>query len=190
MSNLISALDKATDNSGIANIEEIGLQGMITLRGDLSKAAVKKAATSVTGVEMPAQGQANHDGDFGICWMSTDELLVLCPHDQVADRLAKMHKALGNAHALAVDVSDARACLRISGPSAREVMAKLTPVDLSPDAFKPGMFRRTRMAQVAAAFWVVDRETFQVVSFRSNAQYVFDLLKVAAQNGSEGGFFK
>ena len=47
MSNLISALDKATDNSGIAKIEEIGLQGMITLRGDLSKAAVKKAATSV-----------------------------------------------------------------------------------------------------------------------------------------------
>ena len=42
MSNLISALDKATDNSGIAKIEEIGLQGMITLRGDLSKAAVKK----------------------------------------------------------------------------------------------------------------------------------------------------
>ena len=190
MSNLISALDKATDNSGIANIEEIGLQGMITLRGDLSKAAVKKAATSVTGVEMPAQGQANHNGDFGICWMSTDELLVLCPHDRVADRLAKMHKALGNAHALAVDVSDARACLRISGPSAREVMAKLTPVDLSPDAFKPGMFRRTRMAQVAAAFWVVDRETFQVVCFRSNAQYVFDLLKVAAQKGSEVGFFK
>ena len=101
-----------------------------------------------------------------------------------------MHKALGNAHALAVDVSDARACLRISGPSAREVMAKLTPVDLSPDAFKPGMIRRTRMAQVAAAFWVVDRETFQVVCFRSNAKYVFDLLKVEAQNGSEVGFFK
>lgn len=190
MSNLISALLKATDNSGIANIEEIGLQGMITLRGDLSKVTVKKVATSVTGVEMPAQGQANHDGAFGICWMSTDELLVLCPYDQAADRLAKMHKALGNTNALAVNVSDARACLRISGPNAREVMAKLAPVDLSHDAFKPGMFRRTRMAQAAVAFWMVDQETFQVVCFRSYAQYVFDLLKVAAQNGSEVGFFK
>ncbi|MDB4198064.1 sarcosine oxidase subunit gamma family protein, partial [Ascidiaceihabitans sp.] len=128
MSNLISALDKATDNSGISKIEEIGLQGMITLRGDLSKVAVKKAATSVTGVEMPALGHANHDGASGICWMSTDELLVLCPYDQVADTLAKMHTALGNAHALAVDVSDARASLRVSGPNAREVMAKLAPV--------------------------------------------------------------
>ena len=190
MFNLISALGKATDNSGIAKIEEIGLQGMITLRGDLSKATVKKATTSATGVEMPAQGQANHNGASGICWMSTDELLVLCPYDQVADTLVKMHTGLGKAHALAVDVSDARACLRVSGPYAREVMAKLAPVDLSPDAFKLGMFRRTRMAQVAAAFWMVDDTTFQIVCFRSNAQYVLDLLKVAAQNGSEVGFFK
>ena len=190
MSNLISALDKASDNSGIAHIKEIGLQGMITLRGDLSKAAVIKAATLVTGVEMPAQGMANHDGASGICWMSTDELLILCPYEGVADTLAKMHKALGKTHALAVDVSDARACLRVSGPNAREVMAKLAPVDLTPAAFQVGMFRRTRMAQVAAAFWLVDEQTFQIVCFRSNGQYVFDLLNVAAQTGSEVGYIK
>jgi sarcosine oxidase subunit gamma len=46
------------------------------------------------------------------------------------------------------------------------------------------------MAQVAAAFWMVDAQTIQVVCFRSNAQYMFDLLKVAAQPGSEVGFFK
>ena len=190
MSNLISALDKATDTSGIAKIEEIGLQGMITLRGDLSVAVVQKAATSVTGVKMPAQNMANHNGSFGICWMSTDELLILCPYDAVADTLAVMHKDLGKTHALAVDVSDARACLQVSGSGAREVMAKLAPVDLSPDAFTAGMFRRTRMAQVAAAFWMADMDTVQIVCFRSNAQYVFDLLKVAAQPGSEVGFFR
>lgn len=190
MSNLVSALDKATDHSGIAHIEEIGLQGMITLRGDLSAAAVKKAATTATGVKMPAQNMANHDGASGICWMSTDELLILRPYDTVADTLAKMHKALGETHGLAVDVSDARACLRVSGPNAREVMAKLAPVDLSTTGFTTGMFRRTRLAQVAAAFWMVDEQTFQIVCFRSNAQYVFDLLKVAAQAGSEVGYIK
>lgn len=189
MSNLISALDKATDSNGIAKIEEIGLQGMITLRGDLSKAAVKKAATSVTGLDMPAQNMTNHDGESGICWMSSDELLVLCPYVAVADTVAKMTTVLGKAHSLATDVSDARACFRVWGPNAREVMAKLAPVDLSPSAFEVGMFRRTRMAQVAAAFWMVDAETFQIVCFRSNAQYVFDLLNVAAQPGSEVGFY-
>jgi len=190
MSNLVSALDKATDSSGIAVIEEMGLQGMITLRGDLSAESVKIAATSVTGVEMPAQNMANHAGASGICWMSTDELLILCPYDGVADTLAKMHKLLGDTHSLAVDVSDARACLQVSGPNAREVMAKLAPVDLAPEGFSVGMFRRTRLAQVAAAFWIVDAQTFQIVCFRSNAQYVFDVLNVAAQSGSEVGFFK
>lgn len=189
MYNLMSALDKATDSGGVATIQETGLQGMITLRGDLSTAAVKKAATSVTGVDMPTQNMANHAGASGICWMSPDEVLVLVPYEDVADTIVKMNKALGKLHSLVTDVSDARASFRVSGPNAREVMAKLAPVDLSPDGFKMGMFRRTRMAQVAAAFWMVDAQTFQIVCFRSNGQYVFDLLKVAAQSGSEVNFF-
>jgi sarcosine oxidase subunit gamma len=157
------------------------MQGMISLRGDLSASAVRKAATGVATVEMPGPGQANCVEDRGICWMSPDEVLVLCPYDTVAAHLAKMHAALGKVHALAVDVSDARAVFRVSGPSAREVMAKLAPVDFSPDAFTPGMFRRSRMAQVPAAFWLHGPDTFQIVCFRSQAQYMFDLLKVAAQ---------
>ena len=188
MSNLISALNRASDTSGIALIEECGLQGMITLRGDLKAAAVIKAATGATGVKMPEQGQAVVDGASGLCWMSPDELLVLCPYEQVTETLAGMHKALGATHALAVDVSDARASFRVSGTHAREVMAKLSPVDLSVDGFQVGMFRRTRMAQVAAAFWMTDSQSFQIICFRSNAQYVFDLFKVAAQAGSEVGF--
>lgn len=188
MSNLVTALAGASDATGIATITEVPLQGMITLRGDLSKAAVKNAATGVAAVDMPTMGHANMNGARGIAWMSTDELLVLCPYDTVAANIAKMTKTLGKAHALAVDVSDARASFTVSGPNARDVMAKLVPVDLSKEAFKPGMFRRTRMAQVAAAFWMTDDETFQIVCFRSGAQYVFDVLKIAAQSGSEVNF--
>ena len=68
-------------------------------------------------------------------------------------------------------------------------MAKLAPVDVSPNAFLAGTFRRTRMAQVPAAFWMQDEGTFEVICFRSNAQYMFDLLKVAAQPGSGVDYF-
>ena len=71
----------------------------------------------------------------------------------------------------------------------REVMAKLAPVDLAPASFTPGMFRRTRIAQVPAAFWMPQEGVFRVVCFRSVAQYVFDVLCVAAQPGSEVGAF-
>lgn len=186
MSEPVSALNGASFD-GIARIEEAGLQGMISLRGDLDTAALKKAAEKAAGQKMPAPLSANIDGQSGLCWMSPDELLVLVPHARAGTRCAALARALARTHALAVDVSDARAVFRVSGPAAREVMAKLAPVDLAAGVFTPGMFRRTRLAQVPAAFWMDDDTTFRIVCFRSVARYVFDLLKVAAQPGSEVG---
>lgn len=189
MSEAVSALGGQSWDEGIARIEEIGPQGMITLRGSLADPMVKNAATGVAAVDMPEDARANCVGDRGICWMSPDELLVLCPYDTVAPNLKKMRATLGLSHALAVDVSDARATFRLHGPKAREVLAKVMPVDLSPAAFTEGMFRRSRLAQVPAAIWLHGPETFQIVCFRSVAQYVYDVLKAAAAPGSAPDYF-
>lgn len=188
MSEPVSALTDAKFD-GIARVEEIGLQGMITLRGDLGSRAMKSAATAAAGTEMPGIGRIAGDSSGGLCWMSPDELLLLCPYETVDATLERVQSALKDSHALAVNVSDARAVFRVGGPHARDVLAKLCPVDLSPEAFGPGNFRRTRMAQIPAAIWLVDDETFQIVCFRSVAQYAFDLLRIAAQPGSEVGLF-
>lgn len=188
MSEPISALNHASYD-GIARIEECGLQGMITLRGDLSDKVVIKAVKDATGQKMPGQREAFVDGETGVCWMSPDELLVLVPYAEVEAKLAAMQDALSGVHALAVNVSDARAVFRVSGATAREVLGKVAPVDFSSDAFQPGQIRRTRLAQVAGAFWMDDAESFRVVCFRSVADYVFKLLKVAAQPGSEVGYY-
>ncbi len=190
MSEPVSALNK-TRFDGAALIEDCGLQGMITLRGKLSDRTLRAGATKAAGVKMPNQGMANIKGDCGLCWMSPDELLVLCPYDKVHDRLSALNDQLGDTFALAVNVSDARVLLRVSGPhpAAREVLAKLCPVDLSPDTFKPGMFRRTRMAQVPVAFWIDQDHCFHIIAFRAAAQYVYGLLKSAAQKSAEVGYF-
>ncbi|NNE53167.1 MAG: sarcosine oxidase subunit gamma [Sulfitobacter sp.] len=189
MSEPVTALMGAEDKVGIATITEGGPLGMITLRGDLSDKALKKAAVAAGGVTMPEQGHCNNEGEKGIAWMSPDELLIMCPYVEVHDRLADLQAKLAKGHALAVNVSDARATFLVTGPRAREVMGKLSPVDLHPDRFQPGMFRRTRLAQIPAAFWMPEEETFQIVCFRSVARYAFDVLKVAAQPGSEVGYF-
>jgi sarcosine oxidase, subunit gamma len=188
MSDPISALNNARFD-GLAEITECGLQGMITLRGDLTARALKAGATQASGAKMPPQGRANITGDSGLCWMSPDELLVLCPYDEVETRLDALTTKLGDMFALAVNVSDARALFRVSGPAAREVLAKLCPVDMSPQPFTPGMFRRTRMAQVPAAFWMDDDESIHIICFRSMADYVFGVLRAAAQQGSGVGYF-
>lgn len=185
MSETVTALNGVTYVDGIAEIKEVPLQGMITLRGDLTDKAVQKAALFGRGSQMPQAGQAIIDGDSGVAWMSPDEALILCPYAKVAGEIAAMQKALEKVHALVVNVSGARASFKIDGPQARTVLAKLCPVDLSPESFGAGQFRRTRMAQVPAALWLAAPDTLQVICFRSQAQYVFDLLCVAAQPGSD-----
>jgi sarcosine oxidase subunit gamma len=188
MSNAVTALNGA-NYQGLATIADQGLTGMITLRGDLASAGIKAAVKSATGLDVPAQRQALMGKGTAALWMSPDELLLLCPYAEVGERLAGIEAALKGQHFLAVNVSDARTFLRISGYGAREVLAKVCPVDLSPEGFTPGMFRRTRMAQVPAAIWMEEDESFRVICFRSVARYVFDLLGVAAQPGSGVGVY-
>ncbi|KAA0916615.1 sarcosine oxidase subunit gamma [Aquicoccus porphyridii] len=174
---------------GIAVIEEAGLQGMITLRGDLGDKALASALHDVTGCALPGPREVALAGEKGAAWMSPDELLVMVPHGETAAAVATLDARLGERHALAADVSDARVVFDIRGAYAREVLGKLMPVDFSADAFGPGQIRRSRMAQVPAAVWMTGEDAFRVVCFRSVAQYVFDLLKTAASEGGEVGLY-
>ena len=189
MSRPVTALNGVFDKTGIASVTEMGLIGMITLRGDLKEKAIVKAAVAAGGVNVPEQRMCTTQGEHGIAWMSPDELLIMCAYGEVHARLADLQGKLAKSHALAVNVSDARAVFQVTGPHVREVVAKLAPVDMHPDHFKPGMFRRTRFAQVPAAFWMEDEATVQIICFRSVAGYMFDLLNIAAQDGSEVGHF-
>ncbi len=188
MSKSVSALN-GVHFLGIADIKELDLHGMITVRGDLAKAKVKSAVKSATGLAIPKTAQIALGENSSVAWMSPDELLLVTDYATVGASVAKLQSALAKEHALVVNVSDARAMFSVSGAQAREVVAKLAPVDFSADSFTPGMFRRTRLAQVPAALWMTDDESFQIICFRSVAQYVFDLLCVAAQDGSEVGVF-
>lgn len=175
--------------TGPTRVEEGGLQGMLTLRGDLSDARLQKAVTQVTGTDFPGQRGIHAAGGKGIAWMSPDELLVLVPHGEAEAAVASMTEALSGDHVTVANVSDARALFHVSGPHAREALAKLTPADLHPETFGPGEMRRTRLAQVPAAIWQRDDDSFSVICFRSVAQYVFDILALSVQEGGEVGFF-
>jgi sarcosine oxidase, subunit gamma len=181
MSDPVSALGGAS-YEGFARIQEIGPLGMITLRCKHDVKALPKAVKAATGMAMPAPRRIVKDGAFGAAWMAPDELLLIVPYDQVANVLETIAKALKAEHHLAADVSDARAVFRITGDKADQVLMKLTPADLS--ALQPGEIRRSRAAQVAAAFWMEDGG-FSLLCFRSVAPYMMGLLTHSAQPGSE-----
>ncbi len=181
MSDPISALDGASFD-GFAKIREIGPLGMITLRACIDTKGLVPAIKAVTGLGLPDARRIVGQGETFVGWMSPDEYLLILPYGDVQNALNTIATKLAGQHHLAADVSDARAVFRVEGPKAAQVIAKLCPVDL--DALEPGELRRTRAAQVAAAFWR-DGDGFTLVSFRSVAGYVMGLLTHSAQPGSE-----
>ena len=184
MSKAVSAL-QGISYAGYVDVRELGLQGMITLRGDLSMAKIAKAVKAAVGVDMPALRGVNLKNGKGAAWMSPDELLLMVAYEDTETTVAKLRKSLGNTYSLVVNVSDARAVFTLTGDKVREVVAKLSPVDMA--ALPMGEIRRTRLAQVPAAFWMSGDDEITLVVFRSVAQYAFDLLTTAAAKGGEVG---
>lgn len=178
----------AAEAAGLATVREVPAPGMIALKGDLE--ALAPAVAAATGCAMPGMRGIVSAGDARVAWMAPDELLLIVPREQVDDALDTMGARLAGTHHLAADVSDMRAVFRIEGAEARvrEVLAKLCPVDLAPGVFEPGEIRRTRLAQVPAAFWMEDGGV-TLVCFRSVARYAFDVLKGAAAEGGAVGYF-
>lgn len=156
-------------------IEVLPPQGMVSLRCDFAKAPFA----------IPEARRFAH----GVAWMSPDELLFICDYDQAENRRAELSKTLKDQHHLAVNLSDARAMFRLTGPNAREVLAKGAPVDLSPDAFKIGDLRRTHIGQVAAMFWMPEADVFDLVCFKSVAEHMNDWLEMAARDGGLPNYF-
>ena len=111
-------------------IREMGLQGMITLRADLAKAA--KAIKKVTGLAMPAPRMITTGQGVQLAWMSPDEVMILCDHASADGLVADLGAALASQHHLVVNVSDARAMFALSGQAGalRDVIAKIPPADI------------------------------------------------------------
>lgn len=182
MSDLLSAVPgEAFD--GVVRVAEGGLRGMVTLKADLAAAA--KAVKAVTGQGMPAERRIV-EGAMSVAWMAPDEVLILCDHGQADRVVAELGAQLGDAHHLAVNVSDARAVFTLEGDAIRDTLAKVSPADMA--ALPLGEMRRTRLAQVPAAIWFTTERHATVICFRSVARYAFDVLAMSARPGAEVGF--
>lgn len=72
--------------------------------------------------------------------------------------------------------SHGRVILRISGPKARNVLAKGTPVDLHPDEFPVGKSAVTQMAHVGVHLTRTGEEAFELSVFRGFSENFWEWL--------------
>ncbi len=187
MSEPVSALMGARA-LGLIDLADAGLAGMVTLRGDLSSPLLAEALLAQTGCAVPDRRRVTTGVRGKLVWMSPDELLVLVDYTRADAVAAALNTALAGGFFTAANVSDARAMLTLTGPQARDMLAKLCPVDFAD--FAVGQVRRTRLAQVAAALWREDQDRWTLVCFRSVAGYVWGVLDTVSRPGGEVGLYR
>ncbi|MEO1563804.1 MAG: sarcosine oxidase subunit gamma family protein [Pseudomonadota bacterium] len=176
MSDAVSVLNGAS-SEGLNKVSDAGLKGMITLKGDLTSEPMSKAVKSAVGLAMPASGECKTGAKGAVAWMAKDELMLFCDYADADKMVEKLEKALKGEHFLAVNVSDARALFKIEGDHILDILAKGTPTPL--DGVVAGQFRRSRIGQIAAAFWMVSYSEAYIVCFRSVGEHMFAWLKTA-----------
>ncbi|NDV01519.1 sarcosine oxidase subunit gamma [Pseudoroseicyclus tamaricis] len=160
--------------------------GMVLLRGEFG--AVGEAAAHVAGLDVPEQRRITGGPERALAWMSPDELMLFCAPGAATGLAQALEEKLTGVHHLALDVSAMRVRFRVTGPFVREVLAKLSPADVSPAALPEGEVRRSRLGQVPAAFWASGTDSFDVVCFRSVSDYLEELLAHSAAAGPVGFF--
>jgi heterotetrameric sarcosine oxidase gamma subunit len=174
-----------TARSGLAGIATPGRHGKadgapgvtVTERTDLGLAtlavhkgqseALKLAVRVAYGVDLPDRSivvpspKVSFIGTGPGQWLAVSETLK---HEALAHDLAKHVKGLASVS----DQSGGRTVLRVSGPHARDVLAKGLPIDLDPSVFSPNGAVTSVISLMGVQLWQVDETpAYDIAVFRS-----------------------
>ena len=184
---------RTTEEPGDAGIAmgEVPFPCLVNLRGKPKDKAFMAAAKTALGFALPTVPNSSAGGDgLTAMWLSPEEWWLLAEDESdpeaegaLADRL---RKALAKTHHAVTEVGESRTRIRISGPRARDLLAKGCPLDLHPRAFgEPGQCAQTQIAKCAALVRLVAEDegegpTFEIFVLRSFADYLWTWLEDAA----------
>ena len=180
----VSPLDGLAKPAGSqVSLEERRFLGKVTLRGNPENKDFLSKAKDVLGVDLPTTPLSFEKGaTYTVYWVGPDEWMIHSPEDGEAALVLALREALEGIHSQVVDVSDYYVVIRISGPAAREVLAKGTPLDLHPRAFKAGQVTGTRYANATIQISQVDdNPTYDVQVRWSFADYLWSYFTEAAR---------
>lgn len=160
---------------------ERALQGHINLRGASQDRAFIEAVQNALKNSLPlVPNTVSASADLTAFWLGPDEWLLVLPSAQTAERMQALHAALSGRFAAVTDVSSGQTIITVSGPQARNVLAKGCTLDLHPRAFTPQRCAQTLLAKTDVLFWQAAADQFELIVRRSYADYLWRWLQDAA----------
>jgi sarcosine oxidase subunit gamma len=155
-------------------IGEAAHRTIVNIRGDGGD-AFKSAVRSVTGVDLPTTPNTTAKaGDFRILWLGPTEWWVVSSNADTAKLVEDLRAAFNGQHAAVIDVSESRTVISISGPSARDVLARGCSLDLHPRVFNTGQCAQTGLTKANILLdQTSDTPSFDIYVLKSFADYLW-----------------
>lgn len=180
----ISPLDGlAGPAGGNVKLAEVPFIGKVILRGNPENKNFMVAAKDVLGIDLPTTALTFNTGEtYSAHWMGPDEWIIYAPEDGETALVTALQEKLHDIPSQVVNVSDYYVTMRLSGPAAREVLKKGSPLDLHPSKFKAGQCTGTRFAN--ATVFIIQRDetpTYDVQVRMSFAEYLWNYFTEAAR---------
>ncbi len=144
--------------------------------------SVRHPMSIVTVIARAGQGEATAAALRGheAQWAGPDQYFVLA-EGRAEGALYRELKAKLSGMASVTDQSHGRVIIRVSGPKARAVLAKGTPLDLHPDQFPVGKSALTQMAHVGVHLTRVSESAYELSVFRGFAESFWEWLTEQAE---------
>ena len=166
-----SAVGPAEDATVV--ISERPFLGHLNLRGDPEDMGFTSAAAAILGLVLPTEpNTVAVNGALLALWLGPDEWLVVTPPSAQTQLSESLEAALHDMHCAVTDVTGGQTVITLSGPRARDVLAKGCPLDLHPSVFRPGHCAQTLVAKANVTIHCVDDSpSFELIVRRSFTDY-------------------
>jgi sarcosine oxidase subunit gamma len=148
---------------------------IVNIRGDSNDAAFIGAVKSATGVDLPVKANTVNSGNgISILWLGPNEWWVVAAADRSDELVTALRQALQGQHTAVIDVSESRTVITVSGPKARDMLARGISLDLHPRVFGTGQCAQTGMAKANILLHQIDdKPSYDIYVLKSFSDYLF-----------------
>ena len=149
---------------------------LITIKTNLEDKSFSDFFYSFFKISIPSVLKFKKSKEFTICWMSYDELLIICDLKFKNKIFQKFAEYKYKNKILIFDVSDTRTIFQLKGQNFKEIISKGCPKDMSEKSFEKDSFFRSRLGNVAVAFWMLSEDTIALMCPKSVSDFTFEWL--------------
>lgn len=156
-------------------IGESAHRTIVNVRGDGTDPAFVAAVRSVTGADLPVKPNTTALSDTcRILWLGPHEWWIVAGGGSEERLVADLRQAFSGLHAAVIDVSESRTVITLSGPRARDVLARGCSLDLHPRVFTTGQCAQTGLAKANILICQTDSApVFEIFVLKSFADYTW-----------------